>query len=255
LLSQTHTNLPSGLKDFLIEYYTYTSALSMISIDVAVMGEPLLGLETQKLAQRLVESHYVGSLCGCWLELLLIIPRIYELGRHWIAEDPETNHASSPSLEHISTFAVLQREIIAWTPNPTVSQDVATAGRLFQQAVLILLYTLLQRCYRSRSSTSHALVENEIAAGLASLLKVPVSARINTSLCWPIAVIGSCVSDEERQNILRSRLQANFETIGLGNIKQTLNVLENVWERDMNEGGPWNTCHIMQDTQTWTSFA
>ena len=84
LLAQSDTAVPKELKNFVIEYYTYTATVSMISIDARLSGQLFLNFDLEQRARELLTTQYVGNLCGCWLELLLLIPCIFDLGRQWM---------------------------------------------------------------------------------------------------------------------------------------------------------------------------
>lgn len=249
-LAQKNT-VPKNLRDFLIEYYVYTATLSMVSIDSRVSPQCLLGDELEAHGRALVNEGYVGSLCGCWLELLLSIPTIFNIGRRFLAEDEASMPATA---DDFALFAKTYNEIQNWMPDASVHEDVALAGRFIQQAMIVYLYTALNSISRNESSPYHApVVQKAVSDALNYLSHIPPTARINTSLCWPIAVVGSCVEREEQQNLLRARLEVMFKAIGLGNIRKTAVLLERVWESPDTD--PWNICHVMQEHQIWTSFA
>ena len=98
-------------------------------------------------------------------------------------------------------------------------------------------------------------MEGAIAEAITALSQFPASVRVNTSLCWPLAVIGCCTADPGVQEILRARLQTMIDTIGLGNMRETLVLLERVWSQPVEETSPWTLYKTMQDQQIWISFA
>ncbi|KAK1731663.1 fungal-specific transcription factor domain-containing protein [Colletotrichum acutatum] len=250
------SQLPKGLKDFLTEDYVYTVTLSMIS-DARVSDQLFLSNDLVFLAKDLVAASYVGSLCGCWLDLLLLIPSIFELGRRLSshAEDPNWR----PSANDFFVFAQLQRQIQDWTPNLATSSDVVVlAGYIYQKAILLYLYTALYPLPQDDDKDRHnednddenklsvKMTQAALSEAFESLAQLPPSVQINTSLCWPIAVVGSCVH--------------TFSSIGLGNIRQTSMLLQHMWEeRDGGGGtvgsGPWSICRVMNERQLWISFA
>ncbi|KXH26729.1 hypothetical protein CSIM01_12426 [Colletotrichum simmondsii] len=268
------SQLPKGLKDFLTEYYVYTATLSMISIDARVSDQLFLIDDLIPLARDLVATSYIGSMCGCWLDLLLLIPSIFELARRLSSHAEDTDWR--PSANDFFIFAQLQRQIQDWTPNLAASSDVVVlAGYIYQKAILLYLYTALYPLPRDDDNDLHnenneygdsisvKVTQGVLSEALASLAQLPPSAQINTSLCWPIAVIGSCVVDQEQRSFLRERLDHTFSAIGLGNIRQTSMLLQHMWEeRDGAEAvggtvdsGPWSICRVMNERQLWISFA
>jgi len=68
-------------------------------------------------------------------------------------------------------------------------------------------------------------------------------------------VISSCISDPNIQSVVRIRLQAMFRFIGLGNVKETLALVEHVWELPFPDRSPWTIFKVMQAQNIWISFA
>ncbi|OJZ84308.1 hypothetical protein ASPFODRAFT_139032 [Aspergillus luchuensis CBS 106.47] len=252
LLSQSDTAVPKDLKDFVIEYYTYTAAVSMISVDARVSTQLFLNFDLEQRARQLLQSEYVGNLCGCWLELLLLIPCIFDLGRQWMMHD---GRPAMPTADDIAMFSSLQVQIMRWTPYASVSPEVFLAGRIFQQAMLLYLYTALGGFSRAENGMYQGLIETAITEAMTYLGQLSGTARINSGLCWPIAVVGSCLTNAEHQDSLRRRLTVMVNTFGLGNMQRTLLILEHMWQMPLDETGPWNICRAMQRNQIWISFA
>ncbi|EEU37255.1 uncharacterized protein NECHADRAFT_37042 [Fusarium vanettenii 77-13-4] len=243
--------LPEGLHAFVIEYYVYTAIISMISMDPSASTGHLLAPELEYEAHFLVESGYVGQLCGSWLSLLLLIPRIFDFGRRRVAADVQP---SFPTADDFLNFSSLHAEITSFTPSPLVDSEVATCSYIFQQAVHLYLLTAFG-VGDSGQVTQQLSLENALVAAFLYLEQLPASARINTSMCWALAVIGSCTADDERRDVLRQRLNTMFVTIGLGNISSTLSLLEHIWARPREEQSPWIICRIMYEHDMWISFA
>ncbi|KAF9883920.1 hypothetical protein FE257_002663 [Aspergillus nanangensis] len=252
LLSMSDAAVPKDLKDFVIEYYTYTAAVSMISIDARVSPQLLLNFDLEQRARELLQSEYVGNLCGCWMELLLLIPCIFDLGRQWMMHDGQP---TMPTADDIAMFGSLQSQILRWSPYTFVTPEVFLAGRIFQQALLLYLYTALSSFSRSESGMYRGLMDTAITEAMSYLNQLSATARINSGLCWPIAVVGSCLSDPTQRDDLRQRLNTMVSTFGLGNMQRTLLLLEHMWETPLDEAGPWNICRAMEQNQIWISFA
>lgn len=252
LFERPSAQVSNQLRTFLIEYYVHTASTSMLSIDCCVGPQFLLADDFEAHARTLGTGSYVGSLSGCWLDLLLLIPRIFNLGRRFLAED---GTALPITADDFVVFANLHSQIESWTPNPLVGPDIALAGRIFREAVLVYLYTALNTLSLAGSSTSMhvSAVDDAVGRALKYLAELEPTARVNTSLCFPIAVIGSCAYSPEQRHYLRARLGVMFSAIGLGNIRQTAVLLERVWES--SNPSPWNICRVMQEHQIWISFA
>ncbi|KAJ5351255.1 hypothetical protein N7452_000229 [Penicillium brevicompactum] len=252
LLAQSDSAVPRDLKDFVIEYYTYTATVSMISIDARFSGQLFLNLDLEERSRELLRTQYVGNLCGCWLELLLLIPCIFDLGRQWILDGTQ---AVVPTADDLAMFASIQAQVLRWSPYLNVPRDVYLAGLIFQQAILIYLYTSLGGFRYTTDGMYRGLVDNAVTEAMSYLNDLSPNARINSGLCWPIALVGSCLLNIDQQERLRRRLNAMTEKFGLGNMHRTLLLLEAMWKLPPSEAGPWNICRAMQQNQIWISFA
>lgn len=102
----------NDLKDFIVEYYVYTATISMISIDPTFSSLPFLSPDLEHQAKQLVEAGYLGQMCGCWLELLLLIPRIFEFGQRSRALGAD----SFPTPDDFMAFSSLQAQ--SWRSRP-----------------------------------------------------------------------------------------------------------------------------------------
>ncbi|KAF7715446.1 Fungal Zn(2)-Cys(6) binuclear cluster domain-containing protein [Penicillium ucsense] len=252
LLEQSDTAVPRELKDFVIEYYVYTATVSMISIDARLSGQLFLNFDLEQRARDILRTQYVGNLCGCWLELLLLIPCIFDLGRQWMMDDAPS---TLPTADEMAMFASVQAQILRWSPYSFVEPEVYLAGFVFQQAMLIYLYTSLGGYTYAPDGMYRGLVQTAVTEALSYLEKISPQARINSGLCWPIAVVGSCLEHPEQRDSMRARLTAMAEHFGLGNMQRTQLLLEAMWELSPADAGPWNICRTMQAKQIWISFA
>ncbi|EXJ85260.1 hypothetical protein A1O3_05935 [Capronia epimyces CBS 606.96] len=249
-------SIPDTLEAFIVEYFVYAQTLSMISTDARFNILPNLNPLVERKAQQLIATNYVGQLCGCWLRLLLLIPQIFDLGKRAIS-DATTGHnePAFPSADDLALFASLHSDIVQFTPAPGVGREVSVAGRIFQQATLLYLLTAVQGMGSTPNGSHESMVQKALSTVLGYLEQLPATARINTSLCWPLAVIAACTENVGIQSLVRDRLRTMHLTIGLGNIQQTLNIVEHMWRRPRKERSPWTICRIMQEHQIWISFA
>ena len=232
----------------------HIAATSMISIDPQYNSQSLLSPDIEVRARNLVARKYVGQLCGCWLELLILISQIFHLGQ--VMSSPTVDGAISPSPDNIVNFAFLHSQVMAFYPDASVTPYTRLAGLVWKQAALLYLWTVLGKPHQqSEGSFQRALVESAVAEAVTLLDQFPATVRINTSLCWPLAVIGCSTSDPSVQQVLRTRLQTMLDTIGLGNMKQTLVLLEHIWEQPPDQVSPWMLCRAMRERQIWISFA
>lgn len=252
LLEQSDAAVPRELKDFVIEYYIYTATVSMISINARFSRELFLNIDLEQRAHQMSRSQYVGNLCGCWLELLLLIPCIFDLGRQWRLEDAQT---ITPTADDLAMFASLQAQILRWSPYLSVGPEVHLAGLIFQKAMLIYLYTATEGFGHTPDGMYQGLIDTAVTEAMVYLDELSPTVRINSGLCWPISVVGSCLSLPEQQDRLRRRQNVMVDTFGLGNMQRTLLLLEAMWQLPASEAGPWNICQTMQQNHIWISFA
>ncbi|KFY26812.1 hypothetical protein V493_03864 [Pseudogymnoascus sp. VKM F-4281 (FW-2241)] len=256
LLTSPRRDLSDDLRGFLVEYYTHMSSLSMISMGAHHTAQPLPDSDMERLATGLIEKHYIGQLCGCWLELLVLIPKIFILGqKKMVCESDGQSYCHSP--DDITNFGFLQSQILAFFPHPSANLDTALAGLVFKQAVLLYLWTILASPHHKNDNNAmlYNLIQSAVAEALCLLGQIQDSSRINTSLCWPLVVIGCCLSDPDAQQVLRCRLRNMLDTIALGNMRETLSLLEHVWAQPPEDRNPWTLCNTMQEHQIFISFA
>ncbi|KAF5006814.1 hypothetical protein FDECE_6832 [Fusarium decemcellulare] len=132
LITGAQTEAYDDLPDFLVEFYMHMAGTSMISIDPQYNSQPLLSPDIEFRARDLVARKYVGQLCGCWLELLILISQIFHLGQTMpLAVD---GHTASPSPDNIVNFAFLQSQVMGFFPDPSVSPYSRLAGLVWKQA-------------------------------------------------------------------------------------------------------------------------
>ena len=105
------------LPEFLVEYYMHMTASSMISTDLSnTTNQPLLSPSIEAMARALVDRKYIGQLCGCWLELLLLIPQIFQLGQSMLTPlDGEPHPPSRRRHHHIWLPPVADPGILSLT--------------------------------------------------------------------------------------------------------------------------------------------
>lgn len=253
VLSDPFIGQRSPLSDFLVEFYVYVSTLSLISLNPERCETLKMNGKIETRAHELADSSYVGSLCGCWIELLLLIPRINAFAMH----SPTLENLSPEALrERFATFATLQLEIISWTPYPDSNSVLRSSGLFYKQALLLYLYTsTLGPSNGGESSTASDLVESTIASALFYLADIPPDTQTNTLLCWPIAIVGACILDSPRRTMIRQRLERLQELLALGNIQNTATILDALWADTAEPASPWRLHTLMKERNLSFSFA
>ncbi|KAF5667784.1 C6 transcription factor [Fusarium circinatum] len=174
LLTGTQNMVYDDLPDFLIEYYMHIAATSMISIDPQYNSQSLLSPDIEVRARNLVARKYVGQLCGCWLEILILISQIFHLGQ--VMSLPTADGEISPSPDNIVNFAFLQSQVMGFFPDPSVTPYTRLAGLVWKQAALLYLWTVLGKPHQQpEGSFQRALVESAVAEAVALLDQFPAS--------------------------------------------------------------------------------
>lgn len=253
LLGRPNRRLPISLKAFLVECYTYVGSLSILSTDRTAAKQSYITPEVVRAVEELIEAEYIGNLTGCWLGLLLIIPRIFDFGHLFAIDIAEHGR---PSIDLMMEFAKLHTEIIQWRPYPSAQPDVRLAGYIYRQAVLMYLYTSVADLdEQSDSSSLDSKMKSCVDEGLSLLSELSPTGRINTSLCWPTTVLGSCLDDPEQQDFVRQRLELCRRTFGFENITLCLSILELTWSIPLCERGPWKVCTVMTSNDLCITFA
>ncbi|KAF4345914.1 C6 transcription factor [Fusarium beomiforme] len=174
LLTGTQNMVYDDLPDFLIEYYMHIAATSMISIDPQYNSQSLLSPDIEVRARNLVARKYVGQLCGCWLEILILISQIFHLGQ--VMSSPTVDGETSPTPDNIVNFAFLQSQVMGFFPDPSVTPYTRLAGLVWKQAALLYLWTVLGKPHQQpEGSFQRALVESAVTEAVALLDQFPAS--------------------------------------------------------------------------------
>ncbi|KAG9500212.1 hypothetical protein J7337_008683 [Fusarium musae] len=174
LLTGTQNMVYDDLPDFLIEYYMHIAATSMISIDPQYNSQSLLSPDIEVRARNLVARKYVGQLCGCWLEILILISQVFHLGQ--VMSSLTSDGEISPSPDNIVNFAFLQSQVMGFFPDPSVTPYTRLAGLVWKQAALLYLWTVLGKPHQQpEGSFQRALVESAVAEAVALLDQFPAS--------------------------------------------------------------------------------
>ena len=226
----------------------------MMSVDARFSVEVPIPFDVKQKAYELVQGGYVGQLSGCWLELLLIITRVFELGKTALSgHDSPT--AGPFTADYVLEFSDLHHQIISFIPSGPVSSETLAAGYVYQNALLLYLYTTLSPTGLCFSGECRRKIDAVVEAAISQLSQIHSRDRVNTSLCWPLVIIGSCTDRTDVQFSIRERLQVMSHAIRLGNIKGALTLLEQVWVIPLSQRSPWTLCRIMQECGLWISFA
>ncbi|KAK2013500.1 hypothetical protein LZ32DRAFT_637639 [Colletotrichum eremochloae] len=244
----------SSLEDFLVEFYIYVVTLSLVSLEPQQYDQFQMHDLVQSRAHVLASESFVGNLCGCWIELLLLIPRI---NRFAAQNTPLSATETTPITgDRVAHFAMLHAETLAWSPYKVASPILRSSGIFYQNAVLLYLYTSAFEPAVPLNSLSADLVSTTISAALSRLEEIDPTDPINTLLCWPVAIVGACLSDEEQRDLVRQRLKKLEGSLTIANITDLLSLLEALWDDTAGAyAGPWGLHRLMKARNLWFSMA
>lgn len=252
--SHSSTSFSSGLKQFMVEYYTYATALNLISTDVR--SSKFRGLCQSVLAEahELVAGGYMGHLCGCWLELLLLIPRVFDLGQRVLLHD-EAATETVPTVRELVDFVSLHNSITTFSPPKHAPDEILAAGLVYQQTLLIYLWMILTEIDYFGNGRFHSSINQFVLKALFHLDRIPSDGRVGAGLCWPIVVLGSVTQDQQVRDDLHARLVVMSKSVQLGNIQQTIHFLGDIWSNLSHRPSPWTLAKAMCQRGEWISFA
>lgn len=123
-------------------------------------------------------------------------------------------------------------------PNDTapILEAVAYA---YRSAALVYLYRKMGRCLQSNdghlgpTASSGILfqtsIQSEVLGALKNIAKVPADDVSESSLLFPLFIVGGEVVEESPMEMIRSRLQNSFSKRRFRNISRALEVLEELW--------------------------
>ena len=201
-------------KSFVLEWYSYLLTLSLI---------------TDKSYDETIADHCVsvfraftdvppsGVLFGCAYDLFSLIPSATNVCKRVYAEmaadggqiSPDTDKARADMLEYV----------MCWKPDCD-HVETATAGRLYQLALSVLLRT-----------DSWAPDVQELLNQVPGLLDlVPAECSVTTTLCWPLSVIGSVAQADFCRSSIREYMVKMAGWYKFANIRQMLELLDELWK-------------------------
>ncbi|RJE27590.1 C6 transcription factor [Aspergillus sclerotialis] len=176
-----------------------------------------------------------GALFGCAQELYRLVPRATLASmRVRIADLDSSSNLQIQLSEIVTLYNVASR----WEPE---SDDATfkTAGRIFQQALLTLLSAALHGLKEfdvdeviENPGINVSPVKDLISQAITLLDEMPVRSAISTTLCWPLAVLGSYATIRSHRVTIQSFLVDMEMVFGFRNMGQTRSLLESIWSRN-----------------------
>lgn len=253
MLAEPPPELSIDLRNFMVESYIDITALNLISVHPKRGSSLVFHPEIERAARQLADEQYVGQLSGCWIELFLIILQIHQL-RQGIMGNLK-GQVKPTFADNIIMFGSLQTQAQCFFPASFVDQELLLASLIFKQAVLLYLWTSVDKPPSGDSNSMQTmLISHAVQEAMSILDQLPASARVNSSLCWPLTIIGCCTRDPASQDAIKGRLKTVFESTRLGSMRQALLLLERVWSKPNEAISPWTLHEVMQEHQVMISF-
>jgi hypothetical protein len=249
---------------FIKEYYAYTSHITNLTGESCDPDDAL-----SPISEPLITPKSSGFLLGCSHDLFVLAPQICDLARRRRNSDPASPSTSpsepaSSNCEDDEDLAAFQMQVLSWQPPAGADVDFATCGMIYQQALLIYLEVLRLSPLSPLSPLAASPVLPPViqeCLDRASFLIATLSdnATCASTLCWPLAVLGCVAREAGHRGTIRRRLQAMWAFLRLGNIRRTLEFLEELWGADGAKSsrgfhGPVGLNKLLQDFDFRVSF-
>ncbi|OBT81378.1 hypothetical protein VE02_10233 [Pseudogymnoascus sp. 03VT05] len=242
VLSLPNVNTADALHLFLIEYYSYVSVLSNITLgaDSDSWIHEDASLFFPLIAARGGSSS--GMMCGNIHELFQLIPQVSSVARKRIEEQ---NHHGTLSWEVQSSYLSLRQMILAWRSNSD-DEEIIVCGKIYQLGLLLYLAVYFEKGHNAAGEAKSNL--DQAFESFAELLDaLPVDSPSSTTLCWPLVIFGSCARHPPYRNLIRTRMKGMSDHLALTNIREALSLLEVIWEsNDENLLHPQGITQIME---------
>lgn len=191
----------------------------------------LFSLMRQSSTEAAGESHV------CVHELFSYIPRVSILARRVSRSlsPVDVSYNDMSYYDAAAEYQQLSEAISSWQP---VSADEThnIIGLLYQQALLVYLASIFDTggCGTTPftySSSTQAAFDTFISF----LLWVPPDASISTTLCWPLAVFGSCAKSDYHRSFILDRLDTLSKVYASRSISETKSLLERLYKKSGQE--------------------
>lgn len=219
---------------------------------------------------KIAQSGYTGAILGCSDALFSLIPEVVDLLRRakrltsacqaW--KDPIVilqNSFSPEPIEEAASLALeaelLLAKVTLWDPPEPSDKTFPISGKICQLALTALLAEASFRCVVAggngdngplhpvaaesshepgnlapganfQSQTIHLVTES-----LSLLDLLPVQSWVVTTMCWPIAVLGSYATLQAHRSTIRQYLMDMEVTFGFQNMARTRMLLEYIWPK------------------------
>lgn len=186
---------------------------------------------------------------GCVHELFQLIPKVSIIARQWIIESQNGVVSDDTIIEHES----LQFAVSSWLPGSD-DEIHCLCGRLYQQALMVYLAASLTPEMETYSGYSGQ-VQDAFDNFIPLLESIPPDSSISTTLCWPLAIFGSCARTMEHRGAISERLDVLSSVYSAQSVRDTKTLLEKLWlENDPKLANPLSLERMMKEEGTTVLF-
>jgi hypothetical protein len=222
--------LDKGIRTFLTERVSYMITLAQISMgnnsDQSVLDDTALLFSTIYTTPHIKGS----SSSGCVHDLFYLIPRI-SAAAHRGSTEIESLAQLTP--ETVAEYESLLRLVSSW--KPSTNDDLYNlCGRVYQQALLVYLTSVLDTESQSHpiSTEVYPPTMREAFNCIKALLDSTTldAAPIATTLCWPLAILGSCARTRFDQNFIDTKLAMLVDAYASQSVQDTRDLLQRLWK-------------------------
>lgn len=268
ILSQSET-IPEAYKPAMTfgrELYAYFLAVS--SICSLKPSSASSTIEATAFAfSGISKFGHTGAMFGCSDGLFCLIPEVVAVlhdARKWDAARPlitprrgkfsstasDATCLSTDASELASEISLLFLSVSMWEPLDSNDSTFQTSGRILRLALTILLTEasywcrvseaklrqtgecVLRASPRQQHTLNLELQTVPLVAEFVTLLKhLPVQSWIVTTMCWPMAVLGSYATCQTHRTAIRLYLVNMEATFGFKNMNRTRLLLEYIWSK------------------------
>ncbi|KAF7556932.1 hypothetical protein G7Z17_g1055 [Cylindrodendrum hubeiense] len=230
-------------RSFLLERYAYTMTLAHITMgsesDQWVIDDSAL----------LFPAIQTSPSSGCVHELFQLIPRVSIIARQWIAESRSGVVSDDTIIEH----EMLQFTVASWLPESD-DEIHCLCGRLYQQALLVYLASSSASYMDTRPGYTPQ-VQDAFDNFIPLIESIPPDSSISTTLCWPLAIFGSCARTIEHRGAISRRLGVLSSVYSAQSVRDTKTLLETLWkEDDPKLANPLSLERMMKEEGTTVLF-
>ncbi|CAM1504158.1 Fc.00g017490.m01.CDS01 [Cosmosporella sp. VM-42] len=240
--------LSRDTRAFLIERYTYTITLAHISMGSESDEWVLDDAETLFPMMQVEPPNVPGAISqGGVHELFQLIPKVAVLARQHRAEKERGIAPIETTFKYLS----LQHTISSWRPTgKDENHDHDLCGILYQQALVV--YMAASFGDQGHESSGYcAPVQEAFDKFMPFLASIPLDAAIATTMCWPLAVFGTCARTLEHQQIIGDKLEALSIEYSSRSVRDTKLLLERIWDENNGwEASPLSLEDIMKKEGT-----